>query len=263
MSGKMNDRGRVQSVEQGIQLLKTLASNGEFMSLKDIAAAVNMPPSKAHRYLASLTATEMVEQHTQNGLYRLGHGSLNIGLAALAGLDLVQQAESIMGTLCSELDETVLLSVWGNNGPTIIKMLEPPRPVTVNVRVGFNLPLLSSATGHVFCAYAPAQQISSQVKKELRLLNASNRRDMPGSRQELKILTRQVQAKGLSRVKGALLAGVNSMSGPVFNHESQLAAVLTVLGAADEINISWTGSVARQLKEACKQISYRLGHNST
>ena len=41
----------VQSLEIGIAVLKVLVESGSAMMLKDIAAAAEMPPSKAHRYL--------------------------------------------------------------------------------------------------------------------------------------------------------------------------------------------------------------------
>jgi DNA-binding IclR family transcriptional regulator len=259
-STRDNDRGRVKSVEQGILLLKVLSGSPGAMSLKAIAASVEMPPSKAHRYLVSLMASGMVEQIPQSGHYRLGRESLNIGLAALAQLDLVQQAEVPMEQLCLSINETVLLSVWGNNGPTIIKMYEPARPVTVNVRVGFSLPLLSSASGHVFCANMPGRQIADRIRLELKLAASGNRPDIPKDREQLNTLIKQVKRRGLSRVKGALLAGINSLAAPVFDHEGAIVAALTILGAADEINISWNGPFAQELKRVSAEISQRLGY---
>src|SRR5260221_7086999 len=65
------------------------------------------------------------------------------------------------------VDEAVLLAVWGTHGPTIVRWVEGSRPVTVNVRVGSTMPLLSSATGQVFGAFAPAALVEPVLAREL------------------------------------------------------------------------------------------------
>jgi len=239
--------------------LSALAAAGGAVSLTTLAAAAQMPPSKAHRYLASLVAAGLVDQVRASGHYRLGPLALEIGLAAIARLDLVEQSSALMGSLCEELNETVLLSVWGNNGATIIKMLEPVRPVTVNVRVGFSLPLLSSATGLVFAAFLPFQQIEHTIRSELKLYEKGGRADTPTDMSSAMALICEVRRRGISRVKGALLAGVNSMAAPLFQHEGALGGVITVLGAADEIDITWNGRVASALRQKSIEISRRMG----
>lgn len=253
-------RGRVKSVEQGIQLMRVLARQRGPVSLKSAAAAAGMHPSKAHRYLVSLIASGMAEQVEGSGRYRLGPVALEIGLSALAQLDLVEQATPVMEKLRDQFNETLLLSIWSNNGATIVKMLEPPRPVTVNVRVGFSLPLLASATGLVFGAFLPQDQVAPVIAAELRLYEKGGRPDTPHDAGDAGRILAEVQRRGMSRVKGALLAGINSLGAPIFTHGGALAGVLTVLGSADEIDITWNGRLAAALKSAARDISIRLGH---
>lgn len=260
--GGPEPRSRVKSVEQGMVLLRALARNHGPVSLKSAAAAASMHPSKAHRYLASLIASGMAEQVAGTGRYRLGPLALEVGLAALAQLDLVEQAMPVMEKLRDRFNETLLLSIWGNNGATIIKMLEPPRPVTVNVRVGFSLPLLTSATGLVFGALLPRDQVKSIIAAEIKLYEKSGRPDTPCDMKNANRLLADVRKRGLSRVKGALLAGINSFGVPLFDHTGELRGVLTVLGSADEIDITWNGPVAAALKGAAGEISRRLGFDA-
>ena len=258
-NGVRETRGRVKSVEQGMLLLRVLARNHGPVSLKSAAADASMHPSKAHRYLVSLIASGMAEQLADSGRYRLGPVALEIGLAAIAQLDLVEQAMPVMERLRDRFNETLLLSIWSNNGATIVKMLEPPRPVAVNVRVGFSLPLLASATGLVFGAFLPGDQVKPVIAAELKVYEKGGRPDTPRDVKSAENMLADVRRRGLSRVKGAMLAGINSFGAPVFDHRGALAGVLTVLGSADEIDIARNGPVAVALKSAAMEISRRMG----
>ena len=51
----------VQSLEIGMGILRAMVNGQRSMMLKDIAAAAEMPASKAHRYLVSLIRAGLVE----------------------------------------------------------------------------------------------------------------------------------------------------------------------------------------------------------
>src|SRR5690349_12895735 len=113
--------GGVQSVEVAMHLLATLAELGGEKGLNALAAAAGMPPAKAHRYLVSLTRAGFVEQDPATGRYALGGQAVWVGLVALGRGDIVQAASAAIAALRDEIDETVLLAVWGTHGPTIVR----------------------------------------------------------------------------------------------------------------------------------------------
>ncbi|MEW5890751.1 MAG: helix-turn-helix domain-containing protein [Pseudomonadota bacterium] len=127
-----NEKQGIQSVEQGMELLKVMATNGQPMMLRDLAAAVGMNPSSAHRYLTSFIRSGFVEQDPASGLYELGSYALTFSLAALRRLDHVRLAAPELSALCTSLGHTVLLAVWGNLGPTVVRWEEAAEPLTVN-----------------------------------------------------------------------------------------------------------------------------------
>ena len=51
MSDELEGKHGVQSLEIGMGILRAMANGQRSMMLKDIAAAADMPASKAHRYL--------------------------------------------------------------------------------------------------------------------------------------------------------------------------------------------------------------------
>jgi DNA-binding IclR family transcriptional regulator len=245
----------VRSVETGMALLWALAARARVpASLSDLAAAADMAPAKAHRYLVSLIRAGMVEQDRASGRYRLGGAALNVGLAALGALDVMRLAGEALEGLCEAIDETVLLAVWGNKGPVVVRWEEASRPVTTNVRAGSVMPLLNSATGRVFAAYLPEGKTKALIAEE--------RAQAPALAKGYASVVEETRKHGLGRVDGDLLPGVAGLAAPVFNHQGELVAVIAALGPQGQFDADWDGGTARALKDAADGLSRRLGYGA-
>lgn len=250
--------GGVQSLETGLSVLDVFADATRPMMLKDIALAAGMHPAKAHRYLASFINRGYVTQDF-HGRYALGRGALRIGLASLAGLDAVRLAGPVLEDLSAALEETVLAAVWGNRGPTVVQWRDSPRPVMVNVRPGSVMPLLSSATGRVFAAFMDERLTAPVIADELKAMGR-HKRTGPATARAVRELLAEVRANHMGRVTGDLLPGVNSVSAPVFNHESRLVLAISALGSDAGFEVAPDGAMARAVKRAAADLSARLGY---
>jgi DNA-binding IclR family transcriptional regulator len=247
-------RQGIQSVEVGMRLLRVLADVPAALSLKDLAMAAGMPASKAHRYLVSLGRSGLVAQDAATGRYDLGPLALTVGLAALGRVNAARVGTWAAGALRDRIDETVLVAVWGNRGPVIIGWEESSKPVTVNVRVGSVMPLLTSATGRVFLAHLPDDRTEAFVTAELR-----RDKERGSARPNPERLIAEVRRHGLGRVDGDMLPGVSALAAPVLGHAGKLAFVLTALGPQGVFDSRWDGPTAAVLREIAEAAGQRLG----
>ena len=256
-------RAGIQSVEVGFALLEALAGARGPLMLKDLAATAAMSAAKAHRYLVSYQRLGLVTQDAGDTRYALGPAALKLGLAALSQLDAVALARERVGPLMERIGHTLALAVWGNHGPTIVHWEESPEAVTVNLRLGDVMPLLSSATGRCFAAYIDtgraSQAIAPLIKEELSRAARQGRSDLPRTQAEVKALLAEVRARGLARVVDTLLAGVVGFCAPVFDADGHLALGIVALGSRAAVDPDWDGSVARPLLAAARQLSTDLG----
>lgn len=253
------ERGGVQSVEVGIRVLCALADSGGEQSLGRIAERAGMPPAKAHRYLASLSRAGVVERSDTSNRYVLGGLALRIGLVALSRLDIIEVARTELNELSERVEGSLMLAVWGTNGPTIVRWIESTRPVTVNVRVGSNMPLLRSATGEVFAAYLPEAITLPFIKNELA---AMRRKDKTApTLSNISDRMAKVRKAGLGHTAGGVLPDVLALAAPVYDYNNQLAAVITALGPAGYFDDSLHGRTAKELRAASTRLSERLGAN--
>ena len=254
-----DSRQGIQSIEVGVPLLRVLADHGAPMMLRDLAKESGMPAAKAHRYLVSFVRTGLVTQDNLSGRYDLGHFALELGLASLARLDAVRLASPVLDALAEEIGETVALAVWGNMGPTIVRWVESRRPVTVNLRTGAVMPLLHSAIGLCFVAFADSPLLQRRVEEELLIGARGEDPRGPITRAELDALIADFRQHGMSRAVGSVIPGINAFSAPVFNHDGQMALAITGLGPAGLVPPNWNGPVPKAIRNAALAVSRQMG----
>jgi len=255
----MKERAGIQSVEVGFALLDVLARAEGPMMLRDLAATAGMSAAKAHRYLVSFQRLQLVVQDAGSTRYDLGPAALRLGLASLSRLDAVKLARERVAALVERIGHTLALAVWGNHGPTIVHWEESPHAVTVNLRLGDVMPLLSSATGRCFAAYAPREAIAPLLREEMARAQKQGRTDLPTTMAQARALFDEVRTQGGARVVDVLLPGIVGFCVPVFDSDGHMALGMVALGPKGSIDPAWGGAVHGPLREAALQLSRDLG----
>ena len=246
-AGGDSDPGRrgVHSVEHGMRLLAALARQQGPATLGQLASAGGMAPATAHRYLVSLIRTGMVRQDGRSGRYDLGPAALELGLAAVGRLDRAGMAAEAMARLRDVLDETVLLVVWANRGPTVVDIAPAGRAVTVNVRIGSVLSPSRSASGQVFMAFLP-EAVTALAE------DGTAPADLEGT-------LGRVRSERIAIVRGTQLAGVSAAAAPVGDHRGRILFALTVLGPSAGFDSIVDDRILPALRRAAEDLSVRFG----
>jgi DNA-binding IclR family transcriptional regulator len=255
MAAPSTKRLGIQSVEVAAHILRAMTLAGRPLALKDLATLAGLHPAKAHRYLVSLTRTELVVQDPSSGHYGIGTTAIALGLAGLRNIDVVRTATTLLPTLRDDVNETVLLAMWSTQGPVVFALEDSSRPVTMNIRVGSILPLLTTATGRVFASLLPREAIDALLDAELKTAKSL-------SRAQADRLLEDTRRLGLARVSGDLVPGVNALAAPLFDHKNRIAGVIGALGRTEELDVDFEGAAARALKRIAAEISRRLGRTS-
>jgi DNA-binding IclR family transcriptional regulator len=255
---EVKEQQGVQALETGLGVLEALVASAQPMMLKDIARNANVHPAKAHRYMVSFIRKGYVAQDA-SGLYRLGQNALRIGLSCLSQMDAVRLATPYLDELCAEVEESVLAAVWGNFGPTVVLWRDSLRPVSVNIRAGSVMPMLSSATGRVFTSFIDERLAAPLIAAELEEKKRNHDQHYPRTLAEVEQLRRDVRSAGLGTVTGDLRQGVNAVSAPVFNHEGRIVLALAALGNERTFDASLDGKPALAALRAAAALSSELG----
>lgn len=247
-------RGGIQSVDVALVLLKVMAEFREPASLSEIAQRANMPPSKAHRYLASFVAANFVQQTGRSGRYYLSKAAIEIGLAAIGRLDFIDCAAEILATLVEETGATAFVSVWGIHGPTAVRWQRTNSFITASLGLGSTFPLLASATGRVFLAFSPRRLTAAKLKSEIAQARKFHLKwpDFdPLKPKDLDRLIEGTRAAGYATTDGRFIPGLYGVSAPILNWQGEIEAAVT-LATVDPRIIDPKRSAIRRLLKACR-----------
>src|SRR5215472_4507211 len=173
----------IGSVEVGGQLLRVLTEADGPMMLRDLAASAGMTAAKAHPYMVSYMRLGLVEQDRASGRYELGPLALQMGLASMRRLNPVRIATEAIAELVVRINQTVALSVWGNHGPTVVRIEEGTGAVHVNMRVG-------------------RASVGDEAQRQM-------------TRNQIDKAVAEIREKGLARAVEKPIPGVNAFSAPV------------------------------------------------
>ena len=253
----------VQSVEVGGRLLLALAANPEPMLLKELAAKADLPSSRAHPYLVSFSRLGFVRQDPGSGRYALGPSALQMGLTALHQLEPIQAVQPIAEALAAETGQAVAIAVWGNLGPTVIRMMDALHPLHVAMRAGTVMAPFGTATGRAFVAVMGPEQISDALSGTALGFEGEQRSfDLKNYGNQIDEARAELRQHGCVRAVGNPIPGVNAFSAPVFDHERRPALVLTLLGREDHVSASWDSPKAEAIRRAARETSTQLGYRA-
>jgi len=253
-------RRGIQSVEIGTQLLVALGRHVAPMALRDLGKAAGVPVGKAHPYLVSFLKVGFVVQDGA-GRYELGPLALQLGLAKLQRLDPIREASPLIEALASETEQSIAVAVWGNFGPTVVRLEEPIHPLHVNLRTGTVMSLAYTATGRLFAAYLPPKVVEKMMLEDLARTRPADGRGSTTelSHSQIEALLDETRLHGMSRTLGQPIPGIDAFCAPVFDSTNNLVLGITAMGPEATFDSDWNGRVAVPLKACALEISRRLG----
>ncbi|MBX5473206.1 MAG: IclR family transcriptional regulator [Acetobacteraceae bacterium] len=254
-------RGRgVQSVEIAGRILAALTSHAGPMMLRDLAAAAGILPGQAHAYLVSLRKLDLVEQDQATGRYRLGPFALRMGLARLRVSDPLRMASETIGLLSERLGLMVTIAVWGDHGPTVVRIHESATQVHANLRAGTVFSLTGTATGWVFAAFAPPELVEAMIAVEMANPRHSQRVAAGMSLADVRAEIAKARAQGYAVTDGKPVPGVAAIAAPVFDHSRQLQLVITAIGPSGLVDQRAESAQIATVLAYTRDLSEQLGY---
>ena len=257
-AGAPREKKGIQSVEVGVRVVDALARANAPLPLRDIGKLSGISASQAHRYLTSFAKSGLVVQDPATGHYGLGPQALQWGVSAMNKTDSFVLSSQALDRICTRFDLTGLLCVWGECGPTCVRLKRSTFLIGTDLGLGSVFPLMSSASGHVFLAHLQRAITRPFVQKESPRAKA---RGEGRSTTDLEKLCQQVREDGYAAVHGHYVSNLSAIAAPVLDHQGGLAAVITLIfrEPPGQVITPAPEEIARALLEETRSVSRSLG----
>ncbi|MBN9421218.1 MAG: IclR family transcriptional regulator [Candidatus Accumulibacter sp. 66-26] len=253
MVAQQAEKGSIQVIERMMSLLDVLADSPEPASLKILAQTTGLHPSTAHRILAAMTATRLVERQDA-GTYQLGIRLLELGNIVKSRINIRDIALPFMQQLHERIGEAINLGIRHDDEIIYAERTSSGRSlVRVVYLVGGRAPLHLTSVGKLFLAADTPENVRAYAK----------RTGLPGktphSLTSLTALEKEldkIRRHGLAFDNEEAEIGLRCVAAPLRNDEGIIVAGLSVSAPTDRHSPEWVA----QVKETAEQISQALGY---
>jgi DNA-binding IclR family transcriptional regulator len=247
-------RNSLTSVSHASQILLLLRER-EDLRVSDVAESLGVARSTAHRLLTTLCQHGFVVQARTRGTYRAGPQLVEVGLAALRGVDVRRVAHAHLEALSAELRETVSLIVVQAATSWFLDSVESIEPLRVTSRTGHSLPAHCTSGGKVLLAELGADALR-RVYPDERLPTVTARTVASRSALEAELETARRQGYATNFEGGQV--GVSGVAVLVRDPEGRPLAAVAVSAPSARLTDEHAAHYARAARETAARIERAL-----
>ena len=216
----------VQALERGLLLLIALAKEGN-ASLNDLALSVGIPPSTAHRMLATLQSLGFTDYDVQRQQWSIGLETFRVGSKYLERTNLVESSRLILKQLMEESGETANLAIADQGDVVFLSQVETHNPIRAFFRPGARGHMHSSGIGKALLANMPRLDVERILHKkglpEFTPKTLTSPGDLFNSLDEIK-------NRGWSLDDEERYLGMRCIAAPIYNFYGETIAGISVSG---------------------------------
>ncbi|MHB1614960.1 MAG: IclR family transcriptional regulator [Actinomycetes bacterium] len=243
----------IQSVDRALRILIAL-QGARRMSLGEIAARVELPPSTVHGIIRTLVAHGMVLQEHDSARYRLGPATLRLGNVYLETLELHARVTTWADDLAQRTGCAVRTGVLLLTDVVVVHHSPRPDGSRQMPEVGIVIPAHASALGKALLAFDAAGCATV-------LAGDMGSRSMTGvtitDPEALRIQLAEVRASGVATEIEEAVLGECSIAAPIADDSDAVAGAIGLVVPATEWPLPPTAVDAR--RAAARAVSRELG----
>ena len=253
MDAQHEEKGSIQVIERMMSLLDVLAESPEPAPLKKLSKATGLHPSTAHRILAAMTHSRLVERH-EASTYALGIRLLELGSIVKSRINIREIALPFMQDLHKAVGESINLGIRDEDEIIYLERTSNGHSlVRVVYLIGGRAPLHLTSLGKLFLASDRTENVRAYAK----------RTGLPGktpqSLTEIGALEKElekVRRHDLAYDNEEAELGLRCVASPIRNDEGIIIAGLSISAPTDRHDPGWID----QIKSSTEAISRALGY---
>lgn len=244
-----------ETVDLSLRLLERLASVREPIGVSDLAREFDASKATVYRHLRALVLHGFVHQDAATTRYTAGIKLFVLGERLRERFDILPVARDELARLRDETGQPATLTTLVEGQVVVLEVLQGTALVNFGTQPGTVLDLHASAHGKVALAFGPAGTLQACLARP-RKAWTSHTICSPAA---LERAIAQVKARGWATAPNQVLAGVNGLAAPVFNHSGAYAGAVAIAGSIQYIPASPSAAQVRTVTSTARRISQKLG----
>ena len=210
------------ALSKGLDILELMATEPEGLTLGDIAERLDRSKGEIFRMLAVLEQRDYIRSEANSDKYALTLKLFEVAHQTSQVKLLTNAAIPVMRNLAKVIEQSCHLVIPSNGRGLVIAQQDNPGDRHFGVRLGSEVPLIDSCSGHIILGY-------SNVDEQAELLaNQPKQFQKSISKAALTTLTRRIQSKGYEKIKSIQVQGVLDIGYPIFDYSGHLIGALIV-----------------------------------
>lgn len=242
-------------IERGLAVLEHLAGCPEGASLSEVATALDLPLSAAHRLLTELVKTGYVRQVRDQGDYRLTIKLVAMGLGYLGSTGVVDVAQPSLDRLAAQSAELVRLAIVdGEDLVFVAKAQGATRGLRYDPDMGLSVRLSCSAAGHAWLSTLPDEVALQKVARQGFGSPAEYGPKAPTTVKALLAFVQAARRRGYATISEVFAPAMSAMAAPVVVRGVAIG-VVTIAGPAVRLDEARMKQLGGALVEAARELA--------
>lgn len=215
-----------QLLDRAVALLNHLGEVGEQGArAQEVAKALGLTASTAHRILAALQRHGLIEREATTKRFRLGLSLFTIGAKAADGTGLRRLCRPALSRIAAQTGDTVFLMARSGFNTVCVDRQEGSYVIgSLTGHIGGQVPLGVGSASQAILAFLPIEEAEIIIAANARLYEAYNGMNAAVVREQLPL----VRERGYAIDQGHLVAGISAVALPILPLGRDVMAALTI-----------------------------------
>ena len=254
MAGRANP---VQSIDRVIDILETLSSVPQGMSLSDLAEATHLHISTTHRLVGALADRGYARKDSNSGKYRLTLRLFEISRRVSTVLGMLDVSERFLEELANFSHEAVHLVERSENEVVYLYKFEPfQHVINMTSQVGSRNPMYCTGVGKSILAQLPRKEVEKIWNStRIQAFTSQTITDLNDMYRELDL----IRKRGYAFDNEEHDEGVRCIAAPIYNWERRPIGAVSISAPPSRLTDEAAEHLYPKLLETTSEISHLLG----
>lgn len=248
-----------QAVQRALMVLKAFTDAQPELGLTALSRAVGLNKATTYRLVTALESEGLIVKSPSGDHYRLGPELIALGVRAMRSSDVRAASRPQLEALARLTGETATLEVMAGSDVLILDEVIGSHLVSATHWIGTRWHAYATSTGKAMLAHMPPTQLPAARLRNLlparMTIAGQGTRTRADFYQELE----KVRTDGFAANLEELEAGFAAVGAPVFNHDGQVIAAISIGGPRTRFTDKVIKQLGPRVKASAARISQQMG----